>query len=107
LKKKPTIQAGQHGGPRPNSGRPPGISTKILERQDHARKLLDSFGGDKAWMWAIQKAKAKNDYHAVADILKYWTDRAEGKAPQAITGPEGEQLEMTVHVIAGRAEADS
>jgi hypothetical protein len=97
----------QNGGKREGAGRPKGTSTKILERQEHARKLLDSFGGDKAWMWAMQAARAKKDYRAVIDIMQYWTDRAEGKAPQAITGPEGEQLEMTVHVIAGRAEADS
>lgn len=105
MKKKSKIQ-GQHGGARPGSGRPPGISTKIVERQEHARDLLDKFGGDATWLWVIQQAKRKKDYRTVADVMKYWTDRAEGKAPQAITGPEGEpvKMEMVVTLVGDRAK---
>ena len=86
---------GQNGGKRPGAGRPKGISTKIIERQSHADKLLDKLGGDATWEWALNEAKKAKDFRTVADILKYWTDRAQGKAAQSM------KLESNVKVSFG------
>lgn len=54
----------------------------------------------------MAEAKKKKDYRTVADILKYWTDRAEGKAVQAIEGTgEGGKMEMVVTLVGERAKA--
>jgi len=72
------------GGKRANAGRPKGISTKIAERQSTAVAMVESLGGDSRWKWALEQAARKKDYRTVVEIMKYWTDKRDGKAPQAI-----------------------
>ena len=76
------------GGKRTGAGRPKGtvktLEEKTLARQSRASDMLVILGGDARWKWAIDKAVKNDDYRTVTDIMKYWTDRAEGKAPQAI-----------------------
>ena len=73
-----------HGGKRPGSGRPKGISTKILDRQADAAKMCEQLGGDEGWAEIYQLAKRKKDYRTMLDIKKYWTDKRDGKAAQAL-----------------------
>lgn len=72
------------GGKRTNAGRPKGVSTKILERQSTAGAMVESLGGDATWKWAKEQAAKKKDYRTIVEIMKYWTDKRDGKAPQAI-----------------------
>lgn len=78
------MKKGKHGGKRAGAGKPKGITTKIVERQSQAEGMLDKLGGDAEWVWCYEAAKKNRDYHAAADILRYWTDRAKGKAPQSV-----------------------
>jgi hypothetical protein len=73
-----------HGGKRRNAGRPKGVSTKILERQSKAAVMVESLGGDETWKWAKEQAAKKKDYRTVVEIMKYWTDKRDGRAAQAI-----------------------
>ena len=79
----------ERGGKRNGAGRPKGtirtLQEKTLQRQSEADEMPRVLGGDNRWKWAIKEAVKNKDYRTVADIMKYWTDRAKGKAPQAVS----------------------
>lgn len=86
------------GGKRAGAGRPKGtvktLEEKTLARQSRASDMLVILGGDARWKWAIEKAVKNDDYRTVTDIMKYWTDRAEGKAAQAINLNQKEPIQL-------------
>lgn len=78
-----------------NSANPSGRPRVIKE-------LLDSFRdvGDLTYLRGRLMELAKGDDLRVAmAAIKEWHDRAYGKAPQAVTGPEGEALNLGVVVL--------
>lgn len=83
------------GGKRANAGRPKGVSTKILDRQSTAGATVESLGGDATWKWAKEQAAKKKDYRTVVEIMKYWTDKRDGKAPQAINLKSEERINIS------------
>jgi len=80
------------GGKRAGAGRPAGISTKILERQSCAAKMCEHLGGDEGWKHIYSLAEKKKDYRTMLEIKKYWTDKRDGKAPQAINLQADKQI---------------
>lgn len=73
------------GGKRRNAGRKAGKpAERTVAAITAAEGILVKLGGDATWLWAMQQAKKKHDYRTVAEIMKYWTDRAKGKAPQSV-----------------------
>jgi len=90
----------KRGGKREGAGRPKGVSTKILERQSHAQRVVEQLGGDAAWIWTMNMAKKAKDYRTVVEIMRYWTDRAEGKAPQGVKLEAEDGVTFSVGAIA-------
>jgi hypothetical protein len=98
----------ENGGKRKGAGRPKGISTKILARQAHAGEILDSIGERSAWQWAYETAKKKKDVKTLVDILKYLTDRRDGKPKQQIEGTgEGGKFEVLVRNVGRVPKSES
>lgn len=56
--------------------------------------MLKKLGGAATWQWAMKQARKKQDYRTVTEIMRYWTDRALGKAPQAITINDSEPIRI-------------
>jgi hypothetical protein len=82
----------QNGGKRRGAGRKPGKrNRKTIAAQVSAAAILKRIGEAEAWRWAAVTAKRKRDVKTYVDILKYLTDRRDGKPRQAIeaTGPNG------------------
>ena len=71
------------GGKRPGAGRK-SIDRKTQEKMAHADSMLLKLGGDATWVWAMNEAKKAKDFRTVNEIMKYWTDRAKGRAPQSM-----------------------
>ena len=78
-----------------SQGRPKGVSTKILERQSTAGAMVEWLGGDATWKWAKEQAAKKKDYRTVVEIMKYRTDKRDGKAPQAINLKSEERINIS------------
>lgn len=81
---------GEHGGKRAGSGRRKGAVAQVKSKIT-AAVILDGIGEERAWKWAIATAERKKDVKTYVDILKYLTDRRDGKPKQAIEagGPDG------------------
>ncbi len=73
------------GGKRPGAGKRKGTTNaKTAAKCASAAGLLDHLEERKMWDWIITKAKKKNDVRTVLDVMKYLTDRRDGKAAQAV-----------------------
>lgn len=91
-----------HGGRRPNAGRKTN-EAKMQERKDAILQLSSWFTP------TLQKSKwvtllDDEDSQVVLKAMCYLSDRAYGKAPQAVehSGPNGDELKLTI-VHVGRA----
>ncbi len=87
------------GGKRPGAGKRKGTTNaKTAAKCASAAGLLDHLEERKMWDWIITKAKKKNDVRTVLDVMKYLTDRRDGKAAQAhrLEGLAGEPPQMKV-----------
>ena len=95
------------GGVRQNSGRPKGAVAKVKSRIT-AAEILESIDEEKAWKWALDTAKQKKDAKTYVDILKYLTDRRDGKPKQAVeaTGTNGAPIEFKLVTHIPRPERD-
>ena len=82
------------GGRRPGAGRPPSTVKGIAKRlpKEIAELLLSEIGAHAKWI----KLSKSDDERIVLDTLKYLSDRAYGKAPQA--------MELTGSIELGLAE---
>ena len=86
------------GGKRPGAGRKPstlkGIARKLPK--EIAEILLAEINAHQKW---LDLADSK-DERIVLDTLKYLSDRAYGKAPQAmeVTGPQGGPIQAAITV---------
>lgn len=85
------------GGKREGAGRPKGISTKIADRQAGAAAMVEALGGDSRWKWALEQAAKKKDYRTVVEIMKYWTDKRDGRAPQAVNLKADQKITIINH----------
>lgn len=92
------------GGRRKGAGRPKGSVTNVKSKI-MAAVILENIGEELAWAWAIKTAEKKKDVKTYVDILKYLTDRRDGKPKQAIEGTgEGGKMEMVVTLVGDRAK---
>lgn len=92
------------GGKREGAGRPQGAVTEVKSKIT-AAGVLQHIGEAKAWHWALEAAKKKKDIKTYVEILKYLTDRRDGKPKQAIEGTgEGGKMEMVVTLVGDRAQ---
>jgi hypothetical protein len=86
------------GGKRAGAGRKPstlkGIARKLPK--ETAEILLAEIKAESKW----KKLAASDDERIVLDTLKYLTDRAHGKATQAmeVTGKDGEPIQTAIEV---------
>ena len=75
----------RRGGKRAGAGRKKGFKlAKTIKAQVTADAILKGIGEDQAWKWAAHTARKKRDVKTYVDILKYLTDRRDGKARQAL-----------------------
>lgn len=53
---------------------------------------------DQLWQWALNTAHKANDAKTVVEVLKYWRDRAEGRAAQSVThsGLGGRPIKISI-----------
>lgn len=86
-----------HGGKRANSGRKKGARTDVKARSI-AERVLSKINEEETWYWVIKTAKMRYDTKTVADVMKYLTDRRDGKPRQAIeaTGPGGGAIQINI-----------
>lgn len=95
---------GQNGGRRKGAGRPKGAVANVKSKLT-AEQILSRIGEEATWSWALATAKKKKDAKTVVDILKYLTDRRDGKPKQALEGTgEGGKMEMVVTLVGDRAK---
>ncbi len=90
------------GGKRPGAGKRKGTTNaKTAAKCASAAGLLDHLQERKMWDWIITKAKKKDDVRTVLDVMKYLTDRRDGKAPQAhrFEGSDGSPGRIEVRII--------
>jgi hypothetical protein len=86
------------GGKRAGAGRKPstlkGIARKLPK--ETAELLLAEIKAESKW----KKLASSDDERIVLDTLKYLTDRAHGKATQAmeVTGKDGEPIQSAITV---------
>lgn len=90
------------GGRRKGAGRPKG-SVACVKSKVTAAEILEHIGEADAWKWAAKTAKEKQDVKTYVDILKYLTDRRDGRPKQAIegTGEDGKFELIVQHVGIG------
>jgi hypothetical protein len=87
------------GGKRAGAGRKPstikGIARKLP--RESAELILAEIKANRKW---IELANSE-DERIVLDVMKYMTDRAYGKAAQAmeLSGPEGGAIEVVKRVV--------
>ena len=74
----------KNGGKRAGAGRKPGMVAQAVARSQ-AAAILEKIDDGEAWTWAYSTARKADDVKSVVEILKYLTDRRDGKAPQAVT----------------------
>jgi hypothetical protein len=88
------------GGKRAGAGRKPSTIKGIAKKlpRESAELLLAEIKAQSKW----RALAASKDERIVLDTLKYLTDRAYGKAPQALEvgGKDGGPIEMVKRVIA-------
>lgn len=70
------------GGARKGAGRKPAWLERT--KRENAETLLKAIGERSAWLWAYTQAVAQLDTRTVVDILRYLTDRRDGKAAQTL-----------------------
>jgi hypothetical protein len=71
------------GGARLGAGRKAHSLSLVVERST-AASILDKINDGDAWLECYDLAKEQGDVRAMTDILKYLTDRRDGKAAQSI-----------------------
>ncbi len=71
------------GGARLGAGRKPHSLSLVVERST-AAAILDKIKDAEAWLECYRQARADGDVRAMVDILKYLTDRRDGRPAQAI-----------------------
>lgn len=71
------------GGVRIGAGRKPHSLSLVVERST-AATILDKINDSKAWMDCYKLAKDQQDVRGMVDILKYLTDRRDGRPSQQI-----------------------
>lgn len=91
-----------NGGKRPGAGRKRGkVNRRTLKARSDAGFILTEIGDVEAWKWAYHTARKKRDVRTVTEILKYLTDRRDGKARQAVDlgNEDGKPFEITVRNV--------
>lgn len=78
-------------GVKGRSGRKP--MAVYLNIRMTAAELLDLIGEREAWVWCYQQAVAQLDVRTVLDLLRFLTEKRDGRAAQAVN----------VHVTQGAA----
>lgn len=90
------------GGKRAGAGRKPSTLSGIAKKlpRESAELILSEIKAQSKWV----KLAGSEDERIVLDTLKYLTDRAYGKAPQAMehTGKDGEKLELVIRHIGSK-----
>ena len=71
------------GGARIGAGRKPHSLSLVVERST-AASILDKINDADAWLGCFQLAKDQGDVRGMVDILKYLTDRRDGRPAQQI-----------------------
>ncbi len=71
------------GGARIGAGRKPHSLSLVVERST-AASILDRINDGEAWLESYQLAKEQGNLRLMVDILKYLTDRRDGRAAQSI-----------------------
>lgn len=88
----------ERGGKRAGSGRKPSTIKGIVKRlpKESAALILDEIKANKKW---VDLANSE-DERIVLEVLKYLTDRANGKARQAVevTGEDGGPVQTAINV---------
>lgn len=69
--------------------------------------MVDKLGGDATWLWIKEQAIKAKDYGTVADLMRYWTDRAKGKPPQAVKLEVEDGVQFSIGTIAEEAMAET
>jgi hypothetical protein len=98
------------GGKRQGAGRKPGKRTRrSIQAQVQAGGILEGLGEEAAWKWAFQTAKKRRDAKTVVDILKYLTDRRDGKPKQAleIGNEHGKPFQIVNHIPRPKRDGDT
>lgn len=96
------------GGKRKGAGRPKGAITNVKSRVT-AEQILGGIDEQEAWKWALSTARQKKDVKTYADILKYLTDRRDGKPKQAIDlgNRDGKPFEIAVRNVGPKLRPES
>jgi hypothetical protein len=101
------------GGARLGAGRKPHSLSLVVERST-AASILAKINDAKAWMECYKLAKEEGDVRGMVEILKYLTDRRDGRPAQQInvtslgvtvTAEEIAQARAIVRELRGAAPA--
>jgi hypothetical protein len=71
------------GGARFGAGRKPHSLSLVVERST-AASILDKINDAKAWLECYRLAREQGDVRGMVEILKYLTDRRDGRAAKQI-----------------------
>jgi hypothetical protein len=90
------------GGPRPNSGRKPGVSKATLLK----RRIQDYFNEDEV---AKLVELAKRQARTRPELMKFLLEQIFGKAPQRVemTGKDGQALFLPSEILIKNRLSDS
>jgi len=71
------------GGARLGAGRKPHSLSLVVERST-AASILDKINDAEAWLECYELAKEQEDVRGMVEILKYLTDRRDGRPSQSL-----------------------